>query len=325
MAVTHSRGNARRCSSRGVAVQAGPEGARGADARIDRCNSRSRNSISWSAISPPTRAASSPRRREAARAGASLVVTPELSLCGYPPEDLLLRPAFIDACAAELAALAGAVTRSTVLVGFPERAGSRATTPWRSCATAASRRSTARTACPTTRCSTRSAISSRATRHACSTSTACASASSSARTSGSRNPPRGRRPPARRCCWCQRLALPHAAAGAAPRAGRRAGARDGAADRLRQPRRRPGRAGVRRRVVRRRRRRRARAAGAGVARDGRARALRRRGAAARARRRSTRRSSRTSTTRWSWACATTSARTGFPACCSGCRAASIRR
>ena len=34
-----------------------------------------------------------------------LVVTPELSLCGYPPEDLVLRPAFIDACASELAAL----------------------------------------------------------------------------------------------------------------------------------------------------------------------------------------------------------------------------
>ena len=38
--------------------------------------------------------------------GAALVVTPELSLCGYPPEDLLLRPAFLDACARELAALA---------------------------------------------------------------------------------------------------------------------------------------------------------------------------------------------------------------------------
>ena len=57
------------------------------------------------------------------RAGASLVVTPELSLCGYPPEDLLLRPAFIDACAAELAALAPRVTGVSALVGFPERAG----------------------------------------------------------------------------------------------------------------------------------------------------------------------------------------------------------
>ena len=62
---------------------------------------------------------------EGERAGARLVVTPELSLCGYPPEDLLLRPAFLDACAGELAALAAAVRGSTVLVGFPEVAGGR--------------------------------------------------------------------------------------------------------------------------------------------------------------------------------------------------------
>jgi NAD+ synthetase len=60
---------------------------------------------------------------EGQRAGAALVVTPELSLCGYPPEDLVLRPAFLDACAAELSALAAAVTGTTALVGFPERDG----------------------------------------------------------------------------------------------------------------------------------------------------------------------------------------------------------
>jgi len=59
---------------------------------------------------------------QAARTGAHLVVTPELSLCGYPPEDLVLRPAFLDGCARELAALAAAVRGPTVLVGFPERA-----------------------------------------------------------------------------------------------------------------------------------------------------------------------------------------------------------
>src|SRR4029079_9076673 len=58
---------------------------------------------------------------EAEGAGAELVVTPELSLCGYPPEDLLLRPAFVDACSRELAALAAAVEDETVVVGFPER------------------------------------------------------------------------------------------------------------------------------------------------------------------------------------------------------------
>jgi NAD+ synthase (glutamine-hydrolysing) len=56
-------------------------------------------------------------------AGASLVVTPELSLCGYPPEDLVLRPAFIAACAGELAALAAEVTEGVLVVGFPELHG----------------------------------------------------------------------------------------------------------------------------------------------------------------------------------------------------------
>jgi NAD+ synthase (glutamine-hydrolysing) len=59
---------------------------------------------------------------EARRGGADLVVTPELSLCGYPPEDLLLRPAFLAACAEELARLAARVSGVVVLVGFPELA-----------------------------------------------------------------------------------------------------------------------------------------------------------------------------------------------------------
>ncbi|CAJ0851239.1 Glutamine-dependent NAD(+) synthetase [Ralstonia mannitolilytica] len=61
--------------------------------------------------------------REAHQAGACILVTPELSLTGYPPEDLLLRPAFIDASAraldaliAELAAFAGL----HVLIGHPQ-------------------------------------------------------------------------------------------------------------------------------------------------------------------------------------------------------------
>src|SRR5271170_6237601 len=57
---------------------------------------------------------------EARRAGADLVVTPELSLCGYPPEDLLLRPAFLTACAEELGRLAAQIAGPVVLVGFPE-------------------------------------------------------------------------------------------------------------------------------------------------------------------------------------------------------------
>jgi NAD+ synthase (glutamine-hydrolysing) len=60
--------------------------------------------------------------RTAYERGARLVLTPELSICGYPPEDLLLRPAFIAACddavktvARELAGLKGL----HVVVGHP--------------------------------------------------------------------------------------------------------------------------------------------------------------------------------------------------------------
>jgi len=56
------------------------------------------------------------------RGTADLVVTPELSLCGYPPEDLVLRPAFLDACAKAVDALAVASRGLCVLVGFPELA-----------------------------------------------------------------------------------------------------------------------------------------------------------------------------------------------------------
>ena len=60
--------------------------------------------------------------REAYANGARLVVTPELSICSYPAEDLLLRPAFMAACddavktvARELAGLQGL----HVVVGHP--------------------------------------------------------------------------------------------------------------------------------------------------------------------------------------------------------------
>ena len=67
---------------------------------------------------------------DAARAahaqGAQLLLAPELALTGYPPEDLLLRPAFVAACdaavqalAKELAPLAGL----SVVVGHPHAFG----------------------------------------------------------------------------------------------------------------------------------------------------------------------------------------------------------
>lgn len=47
-------------------------------------------------------------RERAARAGSDLIVFPEFQLIGYPPEDLILKPALIERAAAELEGLAGA-------------------------------------------------------------------------------------------------------------------------------------------------------------------------------------------------------------------------
>ena len=54
--------------------------------------------------------------------GAALVVLPELSLTGYPPEDLLLKTRFVDAAGAALEDLAAGVHGIVAFVGFPERA-----------------------------------------------------------------------------------------------------------------------------------------------------------------------------------------------------------
>jgi len=55
-------------------------------------------------------------------AGADLVLTPELSLCGYPPEDLLLREGFLADCRRSLERLAPRVRGTALVVGFPEQA-----------------------------------------------------------------------------------------------------------------------------------------------------------------------------------------------------------
>jgi NAD+ synthase (glutamine-hydrolysing) len=61
--------------------------------------------------------------RQAHAQGSRLVVTPELSLTGYPPEDLLLRPAFMLACDEALAACAASLADLPdlqVVVGHPK-------------------------------------------------------------------------------------------------------------------------------------------------------------------------------------------------------------
>ncbi|MFP4561318.1 MAG: NAD+ synthase [Thiohalorhabdus sp.] len=58
----------------------------------------------------------------AREAGADLVVTPELAVTGYPPQDLLLRQQFVADCAAALDRLLGQVRDVDLVVGHPEPA-----------------------------------------------------------------------------------------------------------------------------------------------------------------------------------------------------------
>ena len=66
------------------------------------------------------------RAREARREApdADLILFPELFICGYPPEDLVLRPSFVEACRAAVEELArDTVTGPAVLMGLPWREG----------------------------------------------------------------------------------------------------------------------------------------------------------------------------------------------------------
>jgi NAD+ synthase (glutamine-hydrolysing) len=59
---------------------------------------------------------------EAERAGADLAVFPELTVTGYPPEDLLQRPAFVDDNLEVFASVAAAGGSCAAVVGYVERA-----------------------------------------------------------------------------------------------------------------------------------------------------------------------------------------------------------
>jgi NAD+ synthase (glutamine-hydrolysing) len=59
------------------------------------------------------------RLDDARAAGADLALFPELAVTGYPPEDLLLRPAFVRTARRSLDEIAAATTGITALVGFP--------------------------------------------------------------------------------------------------------------------------------------------------------------------------------------------------------------
>ena len=55
--------------------------------------------------------------------GAALVAFPELTLSGYPPEDLLLRPSFLAACQSEINVLAASTQGIAAVVGYPHSEG----------------------------------------------------------------------------------------------------------------------------------------------------------------------------------------------------------
>jgi NAD+ synthase (glutamine-hydrolysing) len=59
--------------------------------------------------------------RQAEAAGCDLAIFPELVLTGYPPEDLLLKPSFVEANRQALDDVAAATGRCAAVVGFVDR------------------------------------------------------------------------------------------------------------------------------------------------------------------------------------------------------------
>ena len=101
---------------------------------------------------------------EAAGLGAHLVVFPELALTGYPPEDLVFKPSFLAASRAAAERVAAQVGEAAAVVGFVEPTHAGPADAAALCHRGGCWACTARCCCPTTGCSTRSAISSPAPR-----------------------------------------------------------------------------------------------------------------------------------------------------------------
>ncbi len=72
--------------------------------------------------------------REAKRSGVQILAFPELALCGYPPEDLLLKPRFLKDCEAALRRLAPIARGIVLLVGAPEAPERDGQKPYNACA-----------------------------------------------------------------------------------------------------------------------------------------------------------------------------------------------
>ncbi|MHC4158259.1 MAG: NAD+ synthase [Planctomycetota bacterium] len=57
---------------------------------------------------------------QALTADTDLIIFPELALCGYPPEDLLLKKHFLHDCQKTIEKLAAGCPEKTIIAGFPE-------------------------------------------------------------------------------------------------------------------------------------------------------------------------------------------------------------
>ncbi|MGB2757072.1 MAG: nitrilase-related carbon-nitrogen hydrolase, partial [Acidimicrobiia bacterium] len=55
----------------------------------------------------------------AADSCADVVIFPELTITGYPPEDLLLRPAFVNAATHAIAQVARSIGETAAIIGGP--------------------------------------------------------------------------------------------------------------------------------------------------------------------------------------------------------------
>src|SRR5215470_6089235 len=105
---------------------------------------------------------------ERARAqGATLVAFPELAITGYPPEDLLFKPAFIEANLRALDEVTRASRGLSVVVGFVDKRDDIFNAA-RCSMTASGPGSTTSNTCRTTVSSTRTATSRQAPKRSCS-------------------------------------------------------------------------------------------------------------------------------------------------------------
>src|SRR3989338_3693840 len=61
--------------------------------------------------------------RKAEKSGADIVAFPEMAVTGYPPEDLLLKPAFVEDNLKKLREIVRSTRAITVITGFVDRQG----------------------------------------------------------------------------------------------------------------------------------------------------------------------------------------------------------